>query len=272
MTRIDFADAVRSGARLYGTLAVSGAPQFFDATVGLGLDFVFLDTEHITYNNETLSWMCRAYREAGIAPLVRILAPDPFMATRAIDSGAQGILAPYVEEIDDVVALVGAVKHRPLKGAGLRRVLTGESLGERTMSYVAAQNRERVLFVNIESPTAVERLDEILAVPGVDGAIIGPHDLSVSSGMPEEYSSAPFRELVGMIMAKTRSKGLSAGCHSGFPGAVDEQLRWIAAGANIVLHSADVIFFRERARDDFAAIRNALGDGGAKPARPVDHI
>ena len=126
MTGKQFRDALRSGKTVYGTLVTSSSPRMFDTMVSLGPDFVFLCTEHIFYNPDTLGWMCRAYRAAGINPIVRILKPDPFLATQALDSGAGTILAPYVEDIEQVLELVGAVKYRPLKGKKLKKYSSWE--------------------------------------------------------------------------------------------------------------------------------------------------
>ena len=112
----DFRDALHSGQTVYGTLVTSSSPRVFDTIVTLTPDFVFFCTEHIFYNQDTLGWMCRAYKTAGINPVVRILKPDPYLATQALDSGAGTVLAPYVEDIEQVIELVGAVKYRPLKG------------------------------------------------------------------------------------------------------------------------------------------------------------
>ena len=106
----DFRHALRAGNRVYGTLITSTSPKMFDSVLSLGLDFVFFCAEHVAYNPETLSWMCRAFKAAGINPVVRILEPSPFLATQALDAGACSVLVPYVEDVEDVLALVGAVK------------------------------------------------------------------------------------------------------------------------------------------------------------------
>ena len=126
MTGNQFRDALRSGKSVYGTLVTSSSPRMFDTIVSLQPDFVFLCTEHIFYNPDTLGWMCRAYKAAGINTIVRILKPDPFLATQALDSGAGAILAPYVEDTEEVLELVGAVKYRPLKGKKLKNILQGK--------------------------------------------------------------------------------------------------------------------------------------------------
>ncbi len=117
---------LRDGGRVYGTMIVSTSPHWPSAVKGAGADFVFIDTEHIAIDRTTLAWMCQTYRALGLAPIVRIPSPDPYLATVALDNGASGVLAPYVETPEQARRLRGAVKLRPLKGQLLEEVLNGE--------------------------------------------------------------------------------------------------------------------------------------------------
>jgi 4-hydroxy-2-oxoheptanedioate aldolase len=257
----EFRNALHLGKTVYGTLITSASPRMFDLTVSLGLDFVFFCNEHVFYNPEILGWMCRAFRIAGINPVVRILAPDPFLATQALDAGAGAILAPYVENIEDVYNLVGATKYRPLKGNKLEKILHGEEQpSEELTEYLKSQNKDHTLLINIESPAGVNNLNLFLSVqsidgPGVDGIIIGPHDLSVSYEMPEKYRSKEFLSLSCDIIKKTRSYGIAAGGHSGSGGSLDIQMEWAKAGANIILHSSDILLFADKLLDDMNSIK-----------------
>src|SRR5688572_6928535 len=119
--------ALRSGKHAYGTLIVSDSPRWPAQVARIGLDFVFIDTEHVALDRKEMSWMCQAYAALGLTPLVRIPSPDPYAATMALDAGAAGIVAPYVETVEQVKALHGAVKLRPIKGARLDAVLNGRA-------------------------------------------------------------------------------------------------------------------------------------------------
>ncbi len=257
----EFRDALRSGSSVYGTLITSTSPRMFDVTLSLGLDYVFLCNEHIFYNPDVLGWMCRSYKAAGINPVVRILEPSPYLANQALDAGAGAILVPYVENIEDVYALVGAVKYRPLKGEKLRKVLYGEEkLSAELAAYLKAFNKDNVLLLNIESPAGVNNMEQFFAVqsvdgPGVDGIVIGPHDLSVSYELPEKYRSNEFLDLSCGIIRKARACGVAAGCHGGFRESLDIQMEWAKAGANIILHSADMLLFADKLQDDLKCIR-----------------
>jgi 4-hydroxy-2-oxoheptanedioate aldolase len=261
----DFRDALRSGKTVYGTLISSGSPRQFEVSCGLGLDFVFLCNEHVLYNPDLLGWMCRAYKASGINPVVRILEPDPFLATQALDAGAGAILVPYVENPEDVFDLVGAVKYRPLKGKKLRKILSGEEKPDAELdAYLKKHNENHTLLLNIESPTGEQNLEQFLAVPsvdgpGVDGIVLGPHDLSTSFDMPEKYRSPEFLELSCRIIKKARALGVAAGGHNGSRGSLDLQMEWAKAGANIILHSSDMFLFADKLQEDLNKLREIKG-------------
>lgn len=261
----EFRNALRMGNPLYGTLLTSTSPKSFDVVLSLHLDFVFLCAEHVSYNPETLSWMCRAFKAAGINPVVRILEPSPYLATQALDAGAGAILVPYVEDVEEVLALVGAVKYRPLKGKKLARILHGEEKPTEELSqYLQKHNRNNSLLLNIESESAVKNLAnfaQILSLdgPGVDGFVIGPHDLSTSYNMPEDYRSADFMNLTIALIQQAKSLGVAVGGHTGYRGSLDLQKDWVKAGANIILHCSDMLLFADKLQSDLNELRKIQG-------------
>ena len=123
MNGTELGHALRNGRRAYGTLIVSPSPSWPNLVATIGLDFVFIDTEHIPIDRHDLSWMCRTYRAMNIAPVVRIPSPDPYQACTVLDGGACGVVAPYIESAEQVQKLVGAVKLRPIKGRKLNQIL-----------------------------------------------------------------------------------------------------------------------------------------------------
>lgn len=262
----EFRNALRSGKTVFGTLISSTSPKMFDVARGLGLDYIFICNEHVLYNQDSLGWMCRAYKAAGINPVVRILSPDPYLATQALDAGAGAILVPYVENIDDVYELVGAVKYRPLKGKKLKKLLYGEEKPTEEMrAYLQKHNQNNTLLINIESPAGVANLDEFFAIqtvdgPGVDGIVLGPHDLSVAYDMPEKYKSQEFLELSCGIITKARAHGVAAGGHNGSRGNFDLQMAWAKAGANIILNSSDMFLFADKLQEEMNLLRQAKGE------------
>jgi 4-hydroxy-2-oxoheptanedioate aldolase len=268
MTAAEFRERLVSGSPLFGTLIVSPSPRWPDAIRGCGLDFVFIDTEHIAIDRAELSWMCQIYAALGLPPIVRIPSPDPYAATVALDGGAAGIIAPYIETVEQVKALRGALKMRPIKGRKLQSMLEGNEVEPDLESYIGNGASNRTFIINIESVPAMESLDELLQVPGIDGVLIGPHDLSCSLGIPEQYNHPDFLAACETIFKKSRAAGVGAGIH--FWGATDEQARLLRLGANLLIHSADILLFQKHLQRELSEIKRAMGANVANPADAED--
>ncbi|EMI22669.1 2-dehydro-3-deoxyglucarate aldolase [Rhodopirellula maiorica SM1] len=254
--------SLHAGTPVFGTLIVSTSPRWPDAIGNSELDFVFIDTEHIAIDRAELSWMCQTYDAIGLPPLVRIPSPDPYAATMVIDGGAAGVVAPYVESADQVRQLRGAVKLRPIKGAKLDQMLAGDTVEAELERYIEETADSRLLVINIESVAGIEALDDILAVPGIDALLVGPHDLSCNLGLPEQYDHPEFVSACETIFLKARAAGVGAGIH--FWGDVEQQLRFLELGANMLIHSGDISLFQKHLRLEVAAIKQAIGLSAAE--------
>ena len=253
MNSTDLIQALHEGRSVFGTLIVSPSPRWPGVVRGCGLDFVFIDTEHIALDREQLSWMCQTYSAMDLAPLVRIPSPDPYEATKVLDGGAAGIIAPYVETVEQVKALRGAVKLRPIKGAKLQSMLDGKPCEPELAGYMERHCAGNVLIVNIESVPAIEALDEILQVPGLDAVLIGPHDLSCSLGVPEQYDHPRFLEAARTIFHKARTAGVGAGIH--FWGDMELEASFMRDGANLIIHSSDITLFARHLAAELAVLK-----------------
>ena len=214
-------------------------------------------------NRAEMARTCELLKAMGIAPIVRISYADPNLASMAVDAGAIGIVAPYIENDGQARQLVGAVKYKPLKGHTLNQLIEGkEKASEKLKTYLDKLSQELLCIANIESVKAIENLDSILSVEGLDAVFIGPHDLSVSLGLPEEYDNPLFEAAVKEIIEKTRKKGLSIGIH--FSQSPDRQIKWVNEGANIILHSFDIALFTQKLIKDMHVIRQGVGDDTLK--------
>lgn len=251
---------LNSGKRIYGCAITSSSAFWARSVKAANLDFVFIDTEHIPLGRETVANMCALYSALGVPPMVRIPSPDPYQACTVLDGGAAAILAPYIETAEQVKGLVGAVKYRPLKGRKLQHIFDGkEKMDEKLENYIANRCKNNLLFINIESQPALDNLPDILSVPGLDGVIIGPHDLSCSIGLPEEYSNPVFEALVSDIINECRQRDLGIGIH--LSEEPDKQVFWARKGLNIILHSSDIALFGKVLNQEISSIKTELGDG-----------
>lgn len=225
----------------------------------VGIDFVFVDTEHVPHDRHQLSWICQTLSALDLPPVVRIPSPDPFEACKALDGGAAGIMVPYIENPEQVRQLVGATRLRPLKGERLENALGDSSTMEPALrEYTKAKNSDTILILNIESTPAMGRLAEILSVPGIDAILIGPHDLSCSLGIPEQYDHPSFDEAVRTIYRVAREHHVGAGIH--FWVGTAQEIAWCKAGGNLIMHSNDLMSFQKTLRAELNDIRRALGD------------
>ncbi len=250
---------LRNGLNVYGTCITSPAPMWPAVVQKAGLDFVFIDTEHIPLGRMELTRLCQAFAARNIAPIVRILDPDPFKSCQVIDAGAKGVIMPYLESVDQIRELVGATKFRPLKGERLRKILSGqEKIEDPLKSYIENYNLGNICIANIESVPALEKLDDLLNVSGLDAVFIGPHDLSISLNLPEQYDHPVFEDAVKTIIGSCRAKNLSVGIH--FSLEPERQIRWMKEGVNIVIHSSDMALFSQRLSEDLKKIKKAAGD------------
>jgi len=248
------------GGKVFGTAVLSTSPHWVPAIRSVGLDFVFIDTEHTPIDRLTAAWMIQAYEASGLATLVRIPRPDPYLVRETLDAGASGVVAPYVEDAETVRLLAAAVRYRPLKGSLLKEK---ELLSNVTTAYLERYNKNRILIVNIESRPALDCLTEILSQHDLDGVLIGPHDLSVSLGCPEDYKHPEFCRAVKQIISISRNHGKAVGVHAWLSLAIEQE--WMREGANIILHSSDLYAARSNLAAEIRILRAA-----AESKRPAD--
>lgn len=248
--------SLHEGRLAIGSLVASPSPRWLGAISGSGIDFVFIDTEHIPIDRHQLSWMCLGYAARGLAPIVRIPAPDPYQAAMAVDAGAHGVVAPYIEHPDQIRSLVGAVKHRPMKGERLSAMLDGrEKPTKELAAYLDRSNPNAVVIANIESLVAMKRLPELCAVPGLDAVLIGPHDLTVQLGVPEAWNHPLFLDAVRTILRTARHAGIGAGIHHWV--STERMRDYVSWGSNLLIDHGDVSLVAEQLRQRAAVIRGS---------------
>lgn len=251
---------LRDGGLVYSTAVVAVSPLWPKALAAAGADFVFIDSEHTPIDREMLAWMCRGYAAVDVPPVVRIPSPDPYEAAKVLDGGAHGFIAPYIETADQVRALTAAARYRPLKGARVAEAIRNpDSLEPELREYLDKRNADTIFIANIESVPAIENLDDILSVGSIDSVLIGPHDLSCSLGIPEQYDHPRFDEAVRTIFGKAREHGVGAGIH--FWSDIEQEIEWSRnGGGNLIMHSADLRLFGDNLKSEFDQLREALGD------------
>jgi len=254
MNSEELRNKIKSGGIVYGTmLGLSRNPRWAGVLAGTGIDYAIIDTEHSAFSRGEVADMCSALSRAGVVPIVRIPIPSSHYVTMALDGGAQGILAPYCETVAQVKEVVGAARWRPLKGILLDMAMDiGEFPSEETKEYLERINQNNIVMIGIESMPALMSLEDMLNVDGIDVIFIGPNDLSVSMGIPGQYTHPEFDVAVKRVISTCNSRGVAVAIH-----LFDTKLtsKWIQEGAKFVLHSMDTHAMSTSLRRDFEELR-----------------
>ncbi len=168
---------------VFGAWTSLAHPSITEIFVRSGVDFVGIDIEHSTISQEQSQRIIAACHAAGCKCLPRIASHNMEMIKRLLDSGADGIIVPMVQTLEEVNRLVSWVKYPP-RGQRSFGIARGQGYGFDFEEYTSNWNEKSILVVQIESVEGVKNIDSIIAVPDVDGAMIGPYDLSGSLGIP----------------------------------------------------------------------------------------
>lgn len=245
-------------ARLKENKAVAGPIIGEMRTIGpvrvmalAGFDFLFLDMEHGMANWETISSLVQMSLVCDICPIVRPTNLTYADVARAMDTGAQGVIIPRVEDREQAEAAVSYVKYPPLgrRGAGGDGRNGYERLDARTA--VETSNEHSLVVLQIESTEGIANLDDIASVPGVDVLLIGPQDLSISLGIHGDFSAPTFMEAAQKVVDAGKR-------HSVATGMVERDARdfkrWYDMGMRFLVCNSDGNMLRQAATNDVKVI------------------
>ena len=242
------------GATVIGTMLVEiRQPGVMMLLANAGFDFVLIDNEHGPFSVETIADLSRAARAQGVTPIVRVPELTYAHVCQALDGGAQGIMLPRVVAASQVEECVRYMKYLPegRRGAVLGRGHTGFKSGP-LAETLAALNRESFLIVQIETAEAVDHLDQILSVPGVNAALVGPTDLSVALGVPGLMDSPTLVTAIERTMAACGRHGVIPAIHTN---DVAMTTAWARKGMRLVSISSEAGLLVAGARTAVEAIR-----------------
>ena len=184
-------------------------PRTFAAA---GFDYVFIDMEHGAYDLETVQDMIAAANGAGITPIVRVGELLYSLVARLLDAGAQGVILPRVEDPKLLAEACSWMRFPPVGKRGYGVNATMANYEPRSFAEIIEhQNRNTVCVVQFETRLAMDRADELLSVPGVDIAMVGPADLSISLGIPGDFDNPLLVSTVDELIGKCNRHGVVPG-------------------------------------------------------------
>lgn len=220
---------------LAGTFLNLGSTVSVEIAGEAGFDWLLIDLEHGSGTEAVLPDLLRACRGSSAAPIVRIRSVDPDAVKFAMDSGAAGVMFPYVSSVAEAKVAVQSMKYPPLGTRGVAGVIRATSFGRDWSKYFSDANGQSLVVVQIETPEAVEVADEIAALEGVDVLFVGPLDLSVNMGHPGDFSPPEFNASLQRVIDACEKFGKTAGILSkpGFVATHKEMgFRFFALGSD----------------------------------------
>ncbi len=253
---MDLKTRLKAGGVTIGSWVTLYHTSIAEIMAKAGFDWLTVDMEHSSITLDQAQHLIQVIELSGIAPLVRVGENDAALIKRVMDSGAHGVIVPMVNTKDDALRAVSSVRYPPrgTRGVGLARA---QGYGFEFQKYKTWANKGTILIVQIEHINAVENLDEILAVDGVDGFIVGPYDLSGSMGVPGELGHPKVRSALKRIMTVARRHKAVPGFHivPPDPALAAEKIR---EGYRFLGLSFDAYFLGTMCREGLSMIRKKV--------------
>jgi len=245
--------ALRQRKLTLGTWIQINHPAVAEILARAGYDWIAADGEHTDIDVEGFADLARGMEARGAVPFVRVRENDALAIRQMLDAGAMGVIVPLVESAEEARRAVAAAKYPPMGVRGFcfsRMNNYGVSFDE----YVKCANDEIAVVVMIESKKAVENIDSILAVEGVDGVFIGPYDMSGSYGIPGQTGHPLVVEGCQRVVEACRACGKSAGLHVVHP-TLEAIRNAIRDGFTFIALGVDTVFLSQASKAALEAAR-----------------
>ena len=222
-----------------------------------GYDWLFIDMEHNSMDIDIASQISVAAQDAGITPIVRVPDFAHHHATRVLDCGAMGVVFPHVENADIAKKLVSYCLYPPKGHRSMTGVLPQLDFKQNAIAEVASIINENMLIViMLESPEAIENVETIAAIDGVDVVLIGTNDLCMEMGIPGDYSNPKVKNAYIKVIEACKKYGKTPG----MGGVYNEELmsEYIKMGMKFILSGSDLSFMMQSATQRSNKLRSFL--------------
>ena len=239
-----------------GSWITLGHPSIAEIMASAGFDWLVLDMEHSVLELSEIQTLIQVLDGKQCPSIVRLTSNHPDQIKRVMDAGATGVMIPMVKSTEDARAAVQSVYYPPRgqRGVGLARA---QGYGSSFQKYRSWLEENAVIVAMIEHVDAVNSIDEILAVDGIDAYIIGPYDLSGSMGRPGDLNHPDVQSSIARVLEAGHRSGKPGGIHVIEPDQ-DELQRRIAAGFNFLGYGLDIRILDSVCRSHMKTIRERL--------------
>lgn len=239
-----------------GTWIMSASPIVAEAVGHAGFDWGVIDMEHTPLDMMEVVHMLQALAATRMVPVVRVPWNDTVMVKRVLDAGATTVLFPFVQNAAEAQRAVAATRYPPEGQRGMAGMSRASKFGT-VPHYLTTANRHMGVIVQLETAQAIERIDAIADVDGVDGLFIGPADLSASMGYVGQLTHPAVMDRMAQAVLRCKAAGRPVGTIGGDPESVAQ---YRAAGFDYVAVGSDLGLFMQGARSAIAALRTPSGE------------
>ena len=231
-----FKRALKAGKAQIGLWSSLSSNYSVEVIAGAGFDWILLDTEHSPADLENLLTQLQAAAPYPAHPVVRVPWNDMVTMKRVLDIGAQSLLVPYVSTAEEARKAVSYTRYPPAGVRGVAGTTRATRFG-RIKDYAGRAHEEICVLVQVETQAALDNIDAICGIDGIDGVFIGPADLHASMGYPGEIANPKVKPLIDDAIRRIRKRGCAPGILT--PSEADAR-HWLECGALFVAVGADV--------------------------------
>ncbi len=239
-----------------GTWIMSASPLVAEATGHAGFDWAVIDMEHSPLDMMDVLQMMQALSCTKMVPIVRVAWNDAVLVKRVLDAGATTVMFPFVQTAEEAARAVAATRYPPQGVRGMAGMSRASRFGTQP-NYLTTANRQMGVIVQLETAQAIERIDAIADVDGVDALFIGPADLSASMGHVGQLTHPAVMDRMSQAVLRCKAAGKPVGTIGGDPESVAQ---YRAAGFDYVAVGSDLGLFMQGARSAIAALRTPSGE------------
>jgi 4-hydroxy-2-oxoheptanedioate aldolase len=236
-----FKKKLREGYVL-GPFSKTSDPAFIEIMGYAGWDFVIIDLEHGPNSVETVQNLIRAAQVANIFPIVRVKENTPPVIKEVLDIGAGGIHVPQIINVEAAKEVMELAKFAPAGMRGVDRFSRAADYSAMDKFRYFKEANEAVIILGLEGKEAIEKVDEIISVEGIDVIFAGPYDISQSLGITGQFDHPRVAEKVSEIVDKCAPKGIAVG---NFVETIESARKWIDLGVKYISYSVDVGIFHD---------------------------
>lgn len=237
-----FKAALQRGETQIGLWLSSTTAYMAEIAATSGYDWLLIDGEHAPNTIQDLYHQLQAVAPYASQPVIRPVDDNRALIKLVLDIGARTVLIPMVETAEQAKQIVSATRYPPVGCRGVGAGVARAARWGRVENYMAEANEEFCLLIQVETKTALENLDEILEVDGIDGVFIGPADLSASLGYPDNAGHPDVQRIIEQSLRRIRAAGKAAGFLAVDPAMAQKCLAW---GANFVAVGVDTMLYTE---------------------------